>query len=194
MKILLFLIITYLIGAIPTGVWLGKIFKNIDVRNYGSKNSGATNSYRVLGWKLGLLVLIGDIVKGFVPLYISSKFIDNTNILVFLGFVAVLAHTYSVFIQFKGGKGVATTVGVFLFLAPKVILLLLLVFISVLLVFRYVSLASIVSAIVLPIVVLFFQKNILMFLFSLLIGSFIVYRHKANISRIANGTEEKFKI
>ncbi|MBS9776443.1 MAG: glycerol-3-phosphate 1-O-acyltransferase PlsY [Fusobacterium sp.] len=193
MKILIFLIITYCMGAIPTGVWLGKFFKNIDVRNYGSKNSGATNSYRVLGWKLGLGVLIGDILKGFLPLYIASKFIDNFNLLILLGLIAILAHTYSVFINFKGGKGVATTVGVFLFLAPKVILLLFLVFVSVLAVFRYVSLSSVISAIVLPIAVLFLEKNIYMFLLTLLIGGFVVYRHKTNIDRLVKGTEEKFK-
>lgn len=193
MKILIFFIITYCMGAIPTGVWLGKTFKNIDVRNYGSKNSGATNSYRVLGWKFGLMVLVGDILKGFLPLYISSKFIENFNVLVFLGLVAILAHTYSIFINFKGGKGVATTVGVFLFLAPKVILLLLLIFIAVFGIFRYVSLASIISATVLPIAVLFFSKNIFLFLLALLIGIFIIYRHKANIERLSNGTEEKFK-
>ncbi len=194
MKFVIFLILTYLIGAIPTGVWVGKTFKNIDVRDYGSKNSGATNSYRVLGWKLGLVVLIGDILKGYLPLYLASKHIINFNYIVFLGLVAILAHTYSVFISFKGGKGVATSVGAFLFLAPKVIFLLIIVFLAILFIFRYVSLASIVSAVVLPIAVLFMNGNMFMSLLALVIAIFIVYRHKTNIDRLVKGTERKFKI
>ena len=113
------IVLTYFIGAIPSGVWIGKAFKGIDVRDYGSKNSGATNSYRVLGAKLGVVVLIMDVLKGFIPLYIASHFNLMYNDLVILGLVAILAHTFSCFISFKGGKGVATSLGVFLFLIPK---------------------------------------------------------------------------
>ena len=94
------IILSYFFGAIPSGVWIGKIFKNIDVRDYGSKNSGATNSYRVLGAKLGIAVLIIDVLKGFIPLYIASKFNLKYNDLVILGLVAILAHTFSCFISF----------------------------------------------------------------------------------------------
>ena len=123
------IILSYFFGAIPSGVWIGKIFKNIDVRDYGSKNSGATNSYRVLGAKLGIAVLIIDVLKGFIPLYIASKFNLAYNDLVILGLVAILAHTFSCFISFKGGKGVATSLGVFLFLAPVITLILLAIFV-----------------------------------------------------------------
>ena len=115
MTLFLLMVLAYFMGAIPSGVWLGKIFKNIDVRDYGSKNSGATNSYRVLGAKLGTAVLIMDVLKGFLPLYIASKFDLEYNDLVLIGLVAILAHTYSCFISFRGGKGVATSLGVFLF-------------------------------------------------------------------------------
>ena len=120
------IVLTYFIGAIPSGVWLGKIFKNIDVRDYGSKNSGATNSYRVLGAKLGTAVLIMDVLKGFIPLYIASKFNLEYNDLVILGLVAILAHTFSCFISFKGGKGVATFFGCMTALSLNLVLVLIL--------------------------------------------------------------------
>ena len=104
MTLFLLMVLAYFMGAIPSGVWLGKIFKNIDVRDYGSKNSGATNSYRVLGAKLGTAVLIMDVLKGFLPLYIASKFDLEYNDLVLIGLVAILAHTYSCFISFRGEK------------------------------------------------------------------------------------------
>ena len=128
MTFFLLAVMTYFIGAIPSGVWLGKIFKGMDVRNYGSKNSGATNCYRVLGAKLGATVLIFDILKGFLPLYIAGKYTENFNDLIILGLIAILAHTFSCFINFKGGKGVATSLGVFIYLTPMAVVLLFAVF------------------------------------------------------------------
>ena len=153
------IILSYFFGAIPSGVWIGKIFKNIDVRDYGSKNSGATNSYRVLGAKLGIAVLIIDVLKGFIPLYIASKFNLAYNDLVILGLVAILAHTFSCFISFKGGKGVATSLGVFLFLAPVITLILLVIFILVVYFTKYISLGSITAAFLLPIFTFFTHRN-----------------------------------
>lgn len=194
MNYIIILVLSYLIGAIPSGVWLGKFLKNIDVRNYGSKNSGATNCYRVMGGKIGILVLLSDILKGFIPLTIAGRYISNFNYLIFIGLVVILAHTYSCFIEFKGGKGVATSVGVFLYLSPYSILILIFIFLLVFLIFRYVSLASIVSAIMLPILVFFLdtRKNLYLFLISLIIGVFVVYRHKTNIYRLIEGNENKF--
>lgn len=194
MNFIIILILSYLIGAIPSGVWIGKFFKNIDVRAYGSKNSGATNCYRVMGAKIGLLVLIADVLKGFIPMIIAARYINSFNSIIFLGLVVILAHTYSCFINFKGGKGVATTLGVFLYLAPYAILLLIFIFLIVFIIFRYVSLASIVSATMLPILVFFFdtRKSLFLFLVSLVIGIFVVYRHKTNIQRLINGNENKF--
>ena len=187
------IILSYFFGAIPSGVWIGKIFKNIDVRDYGSKNSGATNSYRVLGAKLGIAVLIIDVLKGFIPLYIASKFNLKYNDLVILGLVAILAHTFSYFISFKGGKGVATSLGVFLFLAPVITLILLVIFILVVYFTKYISLGSITAAFLLPIFTFFTHRDTYLFTLSVVIAIFVIYRHKTNISRLLSGTENKFK-
>ena len=187
------IILSYFFGAIPSGVWIGKIFKNIDVRDYGSKNSGATNSYRVLGAKLGIAVLIIDVLKGFIPLYIASKFNLAYNDLVILGLVAILAHTFSCFISFKGGKGVATSLGVFLFLAPIITLILLVIFILVVYFTKYISLGSITAAFLLPIFTFFTHRDTYLFTLSVVIAIFVIYRHKTNISRLLSGTENKFK-
>ncbi|ASG31633.1 acyl-phosphate glycerol 3-phosphate acyltransferase [Fusobacterium animalis] len=187
------IILSYFFGAIPSGVWIGKIFKNIDVRDYGSKNSGATNSYRVLGAKLGIAVLIIDVLKGFIPLYIANKFNLKYNDLVILGLVAILAHTFSCFISFKGGKGVATSLGVFLFLAPVITLILLVIFILVVYFTKYISLGSITAAFLLPIFTFFTHRDTYLFTLSVVIAIFVIYRHKTNISRLLSGTENKFK-
>ena len=187
------IILSYFFGAIPSGVWIGKIFKNIDVRDYGSKNSGATNSYRVLGAKLGIAVLIIDVLKGYIPLYIASKFNLAYNDLVILGLVAILAHTFSCFISFKGGKGVATSLGVFLFLAPVITLILLVIFILVVYFTKYISLGSITAAFLLPIFTFFTHRDTYLFTLSVVIAIFVIYRHKTNISRLLSGTENKFK-
>lgn len=193
MTLFLLMVLAYFMGAIPSGVWLGKIFKNIDVRDYGSKNSGATNSYRVLGAKLGVVVLIMDVLKGFIPLYIASHFNLMYNDLVILGLVAILAHTFSCFISFKGGKGVATSLGVFLFLIPVITLILLVIFILVAYFTRYISLASITAAFLLPIFTFFTHRDSYLFTLSVIIAIFVIYRHKTNISRLLSGTENKFK-
>ena len=187
------IILSYFFGAIPSGGWIGKAFKGIDVRDYGSKNSGATNSYRVLGAKLGIAVLIIDVLKGFIPLYIASKFNLKYNDLVILGLVAILAHTFSCFISFKGGKGVATSLGVFLFLAPVITLILLVIFILVVYFTKYISLGSITAAFLLPIFTFFTHRDTYLFTLSVVIAIFVIYRHKTNISRLLSGTENKFK-
>ena len=194
MTLFLLMVLAYFMGAIPSGVWLGKIFKNIDVRDYGSKNSGATNSYRVLGAKLGTAVLIMDVLKGFLPLYIASKFDLEYNDLVLIGLVAILAHTYSCFISFRGGKGVATSLGVFLFLIPVITLILLAIFMVIVYFTRYISLGSITAAFFISLFLHFFSdKGSYLFVLSLIIGIFVIYRHRSNISRLLSGTESKFK-
>lgn len=195
MNFIIMLILCYFIGAIPSGVWIGKIFKNIDVRNYGSRNSGATNCYRVMGPQFGVAVLLADTLKGFLPLLIASKYIDGQFQMFILAMVVILAHTYSCFIKFKGGKGVATSLGVFLFLIPCIVMILCLLFIAVFLAFRYVSLASITAAAALPILVFIMDRsdNIYLFILSLIISIFVIYRHKTNIDRLLKGTETKFK-
>lgn len=199
MKIIFFLVLGYVMGALPNGVWLGKYFKNIDIREHGSKNSGATNAYRVLGPKYGIMVLILDALKGFLPPFLASRFGVSGNILLVIGVLAIVGHSLSFFLNFKGGKGVATSLGVFLFLIPNVTLALLIIFILVVYFTRYISLGSIIAAAALPILTVFspIRNNvgrIPLIIMTLLIGAFVIWRHRTNITRLMNGTENKFKL
>lgn len=199
MKIIFFLVLGYVMGALPNGVWLGKYFKNIDIREHGSKNSGATNAYRVLGLKYGIMVLILDALKGFLPPFLASRFGVSGNILLVIGVLAIVGHSLSFFLNFKGGKGVATSLGVFLFLIPNVTLALLIIFILVVYFTRYISLGSIIAAAALPILTAFspIRNNVgrmPLIIMTLLIGAFVIWRHRTNITRLMNGTENKFKL
>lgn len=194
-----FVIITYLFGSLPCGVWVGKTLKNIDIREHGSKNSGATNAYRILGPKYGIMVLILDALKGYLPLYLASIFGVSGVYLVLLGLVAILGHTFSFFLKFKGGKGVATSLGVFLFLMPHVIMILLIVFIAVVAISGYISLASIICSALLPILAFFLPVRDVSTRYplvgiSLIVGLFVIYKHKANITRLMEGKENKFNL
>lgn len=199
MVYLTFIIVAYIFGAIPCGVWIGKKAKNIDIREYGSKNSGATNAYRILGAKYGILVLFLDALKGYIPLFLASLAGIDGKKLIFLGLITILAHTYSCFINFKGGKGVATSLGVFLFLVPKVILILVVIFIIIVGTTRYISLGSVVCAGLLPILVAILpmkngEMKLPLFIVSFIIGIFVIYRHKNNIKKLRAGKENKFNI
>ena len=199
MELIIFIIIGYILGALPNGVWIGKYFKGIDIREHGSKNSGATNAYRVLGPKFGIMVLIADALKGFLPPFIASKFGVAGNSLLLIGMIAIIGHTLSFFLNFKGGKGVATSLGVFLFLIPNVTLALLIIFILVVYFTRYISLGSIIAAAALPILTAFspIRNNVgrmPLIIMTLLIGAFVIWRHRTNITRLMNGTENKFKL
>ncbi|MEG0235266.1 MAG: glycerol-3-phosphate 1-O-acyltransferase PlsY [Cetobacterium sp.] len=198
-KFLIFAVIAYIFGSLPCGVWLGKGVKNIDIREYGSKNSGATNAYRILGPKYGIMVLILDALKGYIPLYIASLFDIGGIYIILLGLVAILGHTFSFFLQFKGGKGVATSLGVFLFLMPKVVGVLVLVFILVVGISKYISLGSVICAGLLPILAYFMPvrddaTRLPLVAISLIVGIFVIYKHKANIQRLMEGKENKFNL
>ncbi|MCX3067318.1 glycerol-3-phosphate 1-O-acyltransferase PlsY [Cetobacterium somerae] len=198
-KFLIFAVIAYIFGSLPCGVWLGKGVKNIDIREYGSKNSGATNAYRILGPKYGIMVLILDALKGYIPLYIASLFDIGGIYIILLGLVAILGHTFSFFLQFKGGKGVATSLGVFLFLMPKVVGVLVLVFILVVGISKYISLGSVICAGLLPILAYFMPvrddaTRLPLVAISLIVGIFVIYKHKANIQRLMKGKENKFNL
>lgn len=199
MKLLFFIIIAYFLGSLPSGVWIGKITKNIDIRNYGSKNSGATNAYRILGAKYGLMVLFADALKGFLAVALAEAGGLSPNAVSIVALVVILGHSLSFFLAFKGGKGVATSLGVFLFLEPKVTFLLILIFIAVVFVSRYISLGSIIAAGLLPILTFWVEigkekTNWLLIFITLLLGAFVVYRHKSNIIRLLEGKENKFKL
>mgnify|MGYP003614395530 FL=1 len=196
----LLILIAYVLGSIPNALWVGKTFKNIDVREHGSKNTGSTNAARVLGAKLGIFTLILDILKGALPTYLGivlganlltrAAGIDKLDIIV-IGMAAILGHTFSLFLKFKGGKAVATTLGVFLVLVPYAILILLVVFFVIFGLTKYVSLASIVSAVALPITVYLTTRHIPLTVLGIIIGLLVIIRHKENIKRLINGTESK---
>lgn len=185
------LILAYLVGSIPNALWIGKMFKNIDVRDFGSGNVGATNAARVLGWKLGVMVLLFDAFKGMIFIIIARKFGLSDIYVVLIGLAAILGHSYSIYLKFKGGKAVATSLGVMLVLIPKVIIILVIVFLLIVIFSGYVSLASISVAGLLPILTYIMYNNIIALL-SLVVGILVIWRHKSNIKNLLEGKEDKF--
>lgn len=182
----------YLIGAIPTGFILAKI-NGIDITKKGSNNPGATNVARVLGTKAGLTTLILDLLKGILAVVLARTFLD-ASVFAWAGFAAVLGHCYSIPGLLKGGKGVATGLGVFLTLAPLCTLLGLVTFGVVFLISRIISLSSIVAALVTPLVGLFAISSNQVLLAMMAIALLVVARHKPNIQRLLRGEEPKFTI
>lgn len=186
-------------GSIPNGVIIGKTFKGIDIREHGSKNTGATNAFRVLGKNLGITVFFLDMFKGMIPLFIASAAGVKGNILVFIGAIAIVGHMFSPFLKFKGGKGIATGFGVFLYLAPIEALLAITVFIIIVAFTKYISAGSIAAAVVLPVFIVFLPVNpvienkILVIISSVLISAYVIYKHRSNINRLLKGEENKFK-
>ena len=196
-KLIIFFIIAYLMGSIPTGVIIGKKFKGLDIREHGSKNTGATNAYRVLGKQYGIIVLLADALKGYLPVFFASLVGLSGWHLILVGLITIVGHTLSIFLKFKGGKGVATSLGVFLYLVPKIVLILLVVFILIAFFTKYVSLASVSAAGLFPILVLFMPvKESLgkwnIFGFALIIALFVIFKHRSNIERLLHGNENKF--
>ncbi|NLI68024.1 MAG: glycerol-3-phosphate 1-O-acyltransferase PlsY [Bacilli bacterium] len=193
MDYVIFILIAYLLGSIPFALIVGKVWYGIDIREHGSGNLGATNTFRVLGVKAGLVVTIADILKGTVatvlPL-IAGYFYDVEVSRLIVGLFAVLGHTYPIFAKFKGGKAVATSGGVILGLNPLLFLIMFLTFFIVLYVTKYVSLSSMLTGVISTIVSFFFG-DYLLFGLILILTIFVIYRHKDNIKRIKNKTEPK---
>ena len=195
MTLFFLLIAAYLIGAIPTGVILTRLAGGEDIRNAGSGNIGATNVYRVAGRKLGIITLLGDCLKGVVPLVIAIQgfHLAETGIAL-VAMAAFIGHCYPVYLGFKGGKGVATALGIFLVLSPLSVLCVLGIFVLVLWRWRYISLASISAAAAIPLLVLLFEGSATLFGATLLIAALVIWKHRANIERLHSGTENKFKV
>ncbi len=198
--VFLILLIAYLIGSIPTAVLAGKWFRGIDVREHGSGNAGATNAMRVLGPKIGFTVLIIDAMKGvaaiFLALLVKDAFTVEEQFVVFqllLGAAAIVGHVKPVFAAFKGGKGVATLVGIVIVIFPEAFLICLGLFLLVFLISRYVSLASLTAGIALPIVALLVQDSILMpkLVFAVAVALFVPITHINNIRRLLRGEENR---
>ncbi|HHJ8346631.1 TPA: glycerol-3-phosphate 1-O-acyltransferase PlsY [Streptococcus pyogenes] len=193
----MFILIAYLLGSIPTGLWIGQRFYHINLREHGSGNTGTTNTFRILGIKAGLTTLAIDILKGTVATILPVLFGLTTVSPIVIGFFAVLGHTFPIFAKFKGGKAVATSAGVLLGFAPLYLFFLASIFVLVLYLFSMISLASVVSAIVGVLSVLtfpaihFLLPNYDYFLtfIVILLAFIIIIRHKDNISRIKHHTE-----
>jgi len=186
------IIAAYLIGSIPMGLIFGKLIWKKDLRRFGSHNIGATNAWRILGRKAGLLIFILDFIKGQLGVLLGAYLLASPGAMVVGGLFAVLGHIFPIFIGFKGGKGVATGLGVISALMPKVTLIVVVVWVVLTLITRYVSVASIVAAVLTPILAAVFKEPIIYFLFALVIAVFIVFRHKENIQRLKAGRENKF--
>jgi glycerol-3-phosphate acyltransferase PlsY len=203
MNELLLICLSYLIGSIPTAVWISRSIHGIDIRDYGSGNAGATNTFRVLGPRLGSIVMLVDVIKGFVgtslyillPFYMTSE-LDRTNFMIALGLAAVIGHIFPIWAGFRGGKGVATLLGMAVAIQPVVAACCLAVFLLVLVLTRFVSLSSIIAGICFMVCILFIfnEKEPLYRIFAVLVALMVVLTHQKNIGRILKGTESKIAL
>ena len=205
MKELVLIICAYLIGSIPTALIISKKFFGIDIRDYGSGNMGATNTFRVLGSRYGTIVMVCDILKGmaavalynFLPYYLhQGNDVEKTNLMIGLGLSAVIGHVFPIWANFKGGKGVATLFGMILAIQPVIAVSCVGVFILVLYLTRFVSLSSILAALMLPVSVLWIwnEHEVLYRVFALIVAIMVIVTHQKNIGRLLRGVESRIPI
>jgi acyl phosphate:glycerol-3-phosphate acyltransferase len=180
----------YLAGSIPTGYIVGSLV-GVDLRKTGSGNIGATNVARVLGKRQGLLTLIADAAKGFMPVFVAVQLDLSVTATAFVAVAAFLGHLYPIFLKFKGGKGVATALGAFLGVAPIASLILIALFAAIVLSSRIVSLSSMIAAAAAPVVLWFFSYPLVLIGMSAFFAAMIIVRHRTNIKRLLAGTEPK---
>jgi acyl phosphate:glycerol-3-phosphate acyltransferase len=200
--VVLFIVLAYLIGSIPTALWIGRSTHGVDVREHGSKNAGATNTFRILGRKCGWIVLTIDVLKGLaassLPLIFAEDYSDNELLLfqISTSLVCIIGHIFPVFAQFRGGKGVASALGIIIGLNPFSACISVCIFLVVFLVSRYVSLGAIITSITYPFVSFFIVKeeSSLMIVFTALLGLLVVLAHWKNIRRLMNGAESKMNL
>ena len=199
--ILSILIPAYLLGSIPTAVWTGRLFHNLDIREHGSGNAGATNVIRVLGWKTGIPVMIIDVAKGWLaamlPVFYNISGAlpgEIINYQIAAGILAIIGHVYPLFAGFRGGKGVGSTFGVLLALNPLLTLSCLGVFLAVLFISGYVSLSSMSAGVAFPLLLftIFRTQSIVFQIFSVFIAISLIFTHRKNIQRLIKGEESKF--
>jgi glycerol-3-phosphate acyltransferase PlsY len=191
----------YLLGSVPFGVVLTKLFSQVDPRKIGSKNIGATNIFRTAGKTLGILTLVGDVLKGVVPIAIAMRWglTDQWGLsphvwIAIVGLSPFLGHVFPIFLGFKGGKGVATALGIYLPISPISVLIECLIFLGIVWRWRFISLGSIACATTIPILIAFFRSDSqAYFILSVIIAAVIIFRHQSNISRLLQGTENKWK-
>ncbi len=198
-------VMAYLLGSLPTSVWLGQAYFGIDVRDFGSGNAGATNTFRVLGRKAGIIVMLVDILKGWTAtslallLYLMNviPFDDLLMYKLLFGILSVIGHIFPVYVGFKGGKGVATLLGMVLAIHTEAALLCILIFFVVLLTSKYVSLGSMIAALAFPILLLlprFSPDDPMMIVFGFVMFAIVVITHQKNIVRLLNGEESRTNI
>jgi glycerol-3-phosphate acyltransferase PlsY len=204
MHLIILILASYLAGSIPTSIVLGKLLRGIDVREHGSRNPGATNTFRVLGWKIGVLVGLIDIFKGFFAVWFLTRWIPDNGLvshdvrLILAGIAVVCGHVFTVFASFKGGKGVSTAFGVFLGLAPLPSIVAFFIWALLVWLTGYVAVGSIAAAMVLPALVIGSglrdgTLSLPITLLASLLGLLVVYRHRSNIGRLMRGEENRFK-
>jgi len=191
----------YLLGSIPTGLLLTKLYSKVDPRKSGSKNIGATNIFRTAGKTLGILTLVGDVLKGMIPTVIAMSWglTDHWGLsphlwIAIAGLSPFLGHVFPIFLGFKGGKGVATALGVYLPISTTSVLIEFIIFLGIVWKWRYISLGSILCAMTIPILIAFMRSDSqAYFILSVIIAALILYRHQTNISRLLQGMENKWK-
>jgi len=202
MNLMAAVILSYLLGSLPTAYLAGRMLKGIDIREHGSGNVGASNTFRVLGRTPGICVLVIDILKGFLAVAVISRVlgVSGTFGIVLVGVAAVCGHNWTVFLGFRGGKGIATSLGVLIGLTVifpgliPVVLISLMSWSAVLYWFRFISLSSIVASCILPVSMILTGQKFEIIVLGAVFCIFVVYRHRSNISRMAQGTEPKVRI
>lgn len=180
-------------GSIPSGLWIVRTIHGIDIREYGSKNIGATNVFRTVGVKTAVLVLLADALKGVLALVIVNYLYHNSVVNSLAAAGALLGHSHSLFLKFKGGKGVATGLGLLIYLMPLVSAASFAVWLLCVLITRYVSLGSILASVCTPFFAFYFGYPVPYIVFGAIAGLFVIVRHRENIKRLLNGSESKIK-
>ncbi|HZS53094.1 MAG TPA: glycerol-3-phosphate 1-O-acyltransferase PlsY [Bryobacteraceae bacterium] len=195
-QLLLVSAVAYLVGGLPFGYWFVRLTSGKDIRTMGSGNIGATNVHRTQGGKAGVIVLLLDILKGFIAVFIGALVAPNNATALGLSAVFVmLGHCYPVFLRFKGGKAVACFVGAFLYIAPVALGIVLLLFVAIVALWKYISLASIAGALIFPLVFwIIYRPAIVLLVACICCSLLIIYRHKGNIARLRNGKENVFSL
>ncbi len=204
LTVLVIIVLSYLVGSFPTSIIFGKIFRGIDIRNYGSGNAGGTNAFRVMGWKIGLSVMIIDVAKGLLATVLVSQIrigpvsLAPVYLQIIAGFSAVIGHIWTIFAGFHGGKGVGTAAGMLIGLYPVAFVLVFIIFLLVLFTTRYVSLSSMTAASSLPFILLILDKlgrpyKPQLLVLSIFIALLIIFTHRSNIKRLLAGNENRVR-
>jgi glycerol-3-phosphate acyltransferase PlsY len=184
----------YLVGSVSPSVFLGRLVKGVDVREHGSGNAGATNAFRVLGTPLGVVVLAADVLKGFLPVLLTARYIGNPSVTVLVAMAVIAGHNWSVFLKGKGGKGVATGAGVILAMMPMIIAILVAVFAVVLVLTSTVSIASLIATMLFPVLTIATAQPLAYVIFSLLGSAVVIYGHRGNIKRLLRREEPRVRL